>query len=52
MVGGDFRDPVQDREQGKASSDSGIHLGAVDHGILWRIRLPKDRVFTNSNLFH
>ncbi len=32
-VGGDFRDPVQDREQGKVSLEGGIHLGAVEHGF-------------------
>jgi len=32
-VGGDLRDPVQDREQGKVSFESGVHLGAVEHGL-------------------
>ena len=31
--GGDLRDPVQDREQGKVSLEGGIHLGAVEHGL-------------------
>ncbi len=32
-VGGDLRDPVQDREQGKVSLEGGIYLGAVEHGL-------------------
>ncbi len=32
-VGGDFRDPVQDREPGKVSLEVGVHLGAVEHGL-------------------
>ncbi len=32
-VGGDLRDPVQDREQGKVSFEVRVHLGAVEHGL-------------------
>ncbi len=32
-VGGDLRDPVQDREQGKVSLKVRVHLGAVEHGL-------------------
>jgi len=30
-VGGDLRNPVQDREQGKVSLEVRVHLGAVEH---------------------
>jgi len=30
-VGGDLRDPVQDKEQGKVSLEVRVHLGAVEH---------------------
>ncbi len=32
-VGGDLRDPVQDREQGKVSLEARVHHGAVEHGL-------------------
>ncbi len=32
-MGSDFRDPVQDREQGKVSLKVRVHLGAVEHGV-------------------
>ena len=32
-VGGDLRDPVQDREQGKVSLQGRIHHGAVEDGL-------------------
>ncbi len=32
-VGGDLRDPVQDREQGKVSIEVRVHLRAVKHGL-------------------
>ncbi len=32
-MGGDLRDPVQDREQGKVSLKVRVHLGAVEHGL-------------------
>ncbi len=31
-VGGDLRDLVQDREQGKVSLEGEVHLGAVEPG--------------------
>ncbi len=30
-VGGDFRDPIQDRKDGKVSLEVRVHLGAVEH---------------------
>ncbi len=32
-VGGDFRDPIQDRKDGKVSLEVRVHLGAVKHGL-------------------
>jgi len=32
-VGGDLRNPVQDREQGKVSLEVRVHLGAIEHGL-------------------
>ena len=32
-MGGDLRDPVQDREQGAVSLEVRVHLGAVEHGL-------------------
>ncbi len=32
-MGGDLRDPVQDRKQGKVSLGVRVHLGAVEHGL-------------------
>ena len=32
-MGGDLRNPVQDREQGIVSLEGGVHLGAVEHGL-------------------
>ena len=32
-VGGDLRDSVHDREQGKVSLEVRVHLGAVEHGL-------------------
>jgi len=32
-VGGDLRDPVQDREQSKVSLKVGVHLRVVEHGL-------------------
>ena len=32
-MGGDLRDPDQDREQGKVSFKVGVHLRVVEHGL-------------------
>ncbi len=32
-MGGDFLDPVQDREQCKVSLEVRVHLGAIEHGL-------------------